>query len=85
VQLKISLHMKDLDRLAMGVHANPIVSDLISRALRLRQFAGAHGPHIAILCDEKEGRELLDYARVQCPECAEKIRSAFLLNLLTSD
>ena len=77
MQLKIFLHMKDIDRLATGVHANPIVSDLINRALRLRQFAGANGPNIAILCDENEGRELLDYAQVQCPECVEKIRSAF--------
>jgi len=83
VQLTVFLHMKDIDRLATGVQVSPTVSDLINRALRLRQFAGGSGPNIAILCDENEGRELLDYARVQCPECVEKIRSAFLLNGLT--
>ena len=75
--------MEDIDRLAPGFHASPIVSDLITRGLRLRQFVGANGPNITILCDENEGRELLTHARAQCPECVEKIRSAFLLNGLT--
>ena len=83
MQLMVFLYMEDIDRLAPGFHASPIVIDLITRALRLRQFAGADGPNIAIFCDENEGREFLNHARAQCPECVEKIRSAFLLNGLT--
>lgn len=83
MRLAVVLDMKDIDRLAMGVQVNPVVSDLITRALRLRQFAGAAGPQITILCDENEARELLGHARTQCPECVSKIRDAFLLNGLT--
>lgn len=80
MQLRIFLHTRDLDRLATGFYITPVVSDLITRALRLRYFAGASGSEIAIVCDETEARELLDYACKQCPECAEKIRSAFLMH-----
>ena len=75
-QLRIFLHLKDIECLARGVHANPLVNDLVGRALRLRQLAGSTGWNIILLCDVNEGQQLLDYARAECPQCVEKIRNA---------
>jgi hypothetical protein len=80
VRIKISLRLEDVDRLGAGVHASRAVNDVIMRGLRLRQFAGVDGSKVPIWCDAEEGRELLDYARAQCPECVDVLRSALSLD-----
>ena len=77
VQLVIFLKMVDIDCLAKGVSDTSIVSELIFRALRLRQMSGATGQDIFVLCNETEARELLRHAQAQCEDCVEKILRAF--------
>jgi hypothetical protein len=83
VQLVIFLNMKDIDCLAKGVSDTSIVSELIFRALRLRQMSGGSGQDVFVLCSDTEARELLRHAQAQCEECVEKIRRAFQMAGMT--
>ena len=77
MQLVIFLDMEDIDCLVKGVSDTSTVSDLIFRALRLRQISGASGQDVIVLCSDTEARELLRHAQAQCEECVEKILRAF--------
>jgi hypothetical protein len=77
VQLVIFLNLEDIDCLAKGLPDTSIVSELLFRALRLRQMSGAPGQDVFVLCSDTEARELLRHAQAQCEECVEKILRAF--------
>jgi hypothetical protein len=77
VQLVIFLNLEDIDCLAKGLSDTSIVSELIFRALRLRQMSGAPGQDVFVLCSDTEARELLRHAQAQCEQCVEKILRAF--------
>ena len=77
MQLVIFLNLEDIDCLAKGVSDTSTVSELIFRALRLRQMSGASGQDVFVLCSDTEARELLRHAQAQCEECVEKILRAF--------
>ena len=77
MQLVIFLNMEDIDCLGKGVSDRSIVSEILFRALRLRQLSSASGQQVFVLCDENEARELLRHAKAQCEECVDKILRAF--------
>jgi hypothetical protein len=77
VQLVIFLNLEDIDCLTKGLSDTSIVSELIFRALRLRQMSGAPGQDVFVLCSDTEARELLKHAQAQCEQCVERILRAF--------
>jgi hypothetical protein len=77
VQDLIFLNLEDIDCLTKGLSDTSIVSELIFRALRLRQMSGAPGQDVFVLCSDSEARELLKHAQAQCEQCVERILRAF--------
>lgn len=85
MEITIFLDTEEADYFCKIVPASSAGAEAIKRAIRTREYWGADGADIVVICDDTAGAELLGYAQSYCPSAIEKIRRAFRLAHLRID